>query len=64
MFIRLRQLLRRGRGQEGAAAVEFAIVLPILLLILAGLFDFGWGFYWKHTVTNASRGGARYAVPG
>ncbi len=62
MFIRLRQLLRRGRGQEGAAAVEFAILLPILLLLLAGFFDFGWLFYWQHTVTNASRAGARYAV--
>jgi Flp pilus assembly protein TadG len=62
MFIRLRQLLRRGRCQEGAAAVEFAIVLPILLLLLAGFFDFGWLFYWQHTVTNASREGARYAV--
>ena len=62
MFIRLRQLLRRGRGQEGAAAVEFAIVLPILMLLLAGFFDFGWLFYWQHSVTNASRAGARYAV--
>jgi len=62
MFIRLRQLLRRGRGQEGAAAVEFAIVLPVLLLLLAGFFDFGWLFYWQHSVTNASRAGARYAV--
>jgi hypothetical protein len=62
MFIRLRQLLRRGRGQEGAAAVEFAILLPLLLLLLAGLIDFGWLFYWNHTVTNASRAGARYAV--
>jgi hypothetical protein len=61
VFIRLRQLLRRGRGQEGSAAVEFAIVLPVLLLIIAGLFDFGWAFYWKETVANASRGGARYA---
>ena len=62
MFIRLRQLLRRGRGEEGAAAVEFAIVIPLLLLLLAGFFDFGWLFYWQHTVTNASRAGARYAV--
>ncbi|MBU4356015.1 MAG: pilus assembly protein [Proteobacteria bacterium] len=62
MFIRLRQVLQRGRGQEGAAAVEFAIVLPILLLILAGFFDFGWLFFWQHSVTNASRAGARYAV--
>ena len=62
MFIRLRQLLRRGRGQEGAAAVEFAIVLPVLMLLLAGFFDFGWLFFWQHSVTNASRAGARYAV--
>jgi Flp pilus assembly protein TadG len=62
VFIRLRQLRRRGRGQEGAAAVEFAIVLPVLLLLLAGFFDFGWLFYWQHSVTNASRAGARYAV--
>jgi Flp pilus assembly protein TadG len=62
VFIRLRQLLRRGRGQEGSAAVEFAIVLPVLMLLLAGFFDFGWLFYWQQTVTNASRAGARYAV--
>jgi Flp pilus assembly protein TadG len=62
VFTRLRQVLRRGRGQEGAAAVEFAIVLPVLLLLLAGFFDFGWLFYWQHSVTNASRAGARYAV--
>ena len=62
MLIRLRQLLRRGRGQEGAAALEFAIVFPVLMLLLAGFFDFGWLFYWQHSVTNASRTGARYAV--
>jgi Flp pilus assembly protein TadG len=62
VLIRLRQLLRRSRGQEGSAAVEFAIVLPILILLLAGFFDFGWLFYWQHTVTNASRAGARYGV--
>ena len=62
MFIRLRQLLRRSRSQEGAAALEFAIVLPILMLLLAGFFDFGWLFYWQHSVSNASRAGVRYAV--
>jgi Flp pilus assembly protein TadG len=62
MFIRLRQLLRRSRGQEGAAAVEFAALLPVFLILLAGFFDFGWLFYWQHSVTNASRAGARYAV--
>ena len=47
---------------EGAAAVEFALCLPILLILLAGFFDFGWLFYWQHSVTNASRTAARYAV--
>lgn len=47
---------------EGASAVEFALVLPLLLLILGGTIDFGWLFYWQHTVTNASRLGARYSV--
>lgn len=62
MVTRLRQLLRRGRSQEGSAAVEFAVVLPILMLLLAGFFDFGWLFFWQHSVSNASRAGARYAV--
>lgn len=48
---------------EGSVAVEFALLLTFLLMpLLAGLMDFGWGYYWKLTVTNASREGARYAV--
>jgi Flp pilus assembly protein TadG len=62
MLIRLRQLLRRHSGQKGTAAVEFALILPVLMLLMAGFFDFGWLFYWQHKVTNASREGARYAV--
>ena len=62
MFIRLRQLLRRGRGQEGAAAVEFALVLPILIFLVLGGMDFGHRLYMQHLITNASREGARYAA--
>jgi Flp pilus assembly protein TadG len=61
VFIRLRQLLRRGRGQEGAAAVEFALVLPILIFLVLGGMDFGHRLYMQHLITNASREGARYA---
>ena len=32
------------------------------MLLLAGFIDFGWLFYWQHTVTNASRAGARYGI--
>jgi hypothetical protein len=47
---------------EGAVAVEFAIVFPLLVLLLGVLTDFGWLFYWQHAVADASRAGARYAV--
>jgi Flp pilus assembly protein TadG len=62
MFIRLRQLLRRGRGQEGAAAVEFALLLLPLVLLIGGGVDFGHAYYIQHVITTASREGARYGV--
>jgi Flp pilus assembly protein TadG len=62
MLIRLRQLLRRCRSQEGSAAVEFAIILPVLLLLLLGALDMGHMYYIDHLITNASREGARYGA--
>ncbi|MCK5219206.1 pilus assembly protein, partial [bacterium] len=47
------------KNQRGAAAVEFAIVLPLLALILFGTIDFALLFYNKQVLTNASREGAR-----
>ncbi len=43
----LRVLRRRGQGlrkDDGASAVEFALVLPILLMLLFGVVDYGWWF--------------------
>ena len=48
-----------GRRERGAAAVEMAIVLPLLLLVIGGLVDFGRAFYLNSVITNASREGAR-----
>jgi Flp pilus assembly protein TadG len=62
VFIRLRQLLRGGRGQEGAAAVEFALILIPLLFLIGGGADFGHAYYIQHIITTASREGARYAA--
>mgnify|MGYP000547232741 CR=1 FL=1 len=42
----------RGRGQ---ALVEFAIVLPVFFLVVAGMFDFGLGIYSDLTLVNAAR---------
>lgn len=42
------------RNTSGAAAVEFAFVLPILLLLFAGIAQFGWSFYLHTSIHNAS----------
>lgn len=48
--------------QKGAAIVEFAVVLPLLLVLLFGIIEFGLIMYNKHIITNASREGARYGI--
>ncbi len=50
------------KGQQGSVMVEFAIILPVLLLLVFGIIDFGHALYMKAEVTAASREGARYAV--
>lgn len=49
-------------GQKGAAVVEFAVVLPLLLLILFGIIEFSFLLYDKAMLTNASREGARVGI--
>jgi Flp pilus assembly protein TadG len=48
--------------EHGNAALEFAIVLPILLLLVFGIIDFGHAWYMDHLLSNASREGARYGT--
>ena len=49
---------------EGATAVECAIVIPFLLLLICGIMDFGNLYYQSHTVNEAAREGARVAAVG
>jgi Flp pilus assembly protein TadG len=46
--------------ENGQAMVEFALVLPILLLFIGGIIDFGWIFHNQLAANNASREAARY----
>lgn len=48
--------------QRGAATVEMALVLPLLLLLTMGAIRYGWLFLKAQQVTNATRMGARTAV--
>ncbi len=49
-------------NKYGTAIVEFAIVLPLLLLILMGIIEFSFVLYDKAVLTNASREGARAGI--
>jgi Flp pilus assembly protein TadG len=55
---------RRLHNESGAAAVEFALILPILLLFVMGIIEFGFIFNRWITVTHAAREGVRVAVVG
>jgi hypothetical protein len=46
----------------GQSLVEFALVLPLFVLLIAGIFDIGRAFYSSITITNATREGARYGT--
>src|SRR6267142_1730292 len=45
--------------QRGTAAVEFALVFPLLLTLVLGAIDWGWYFFIDQLVTNSAREGAR-----
>ncbi len=47
------------RREDGQALVEFALVLPILLMVATGITSFGLVFYHYITLTDAVRSGAR-----
>lgn len=50
------------KNEKGQAMVEFALLVPVLLLIISGIVDFGWIFYNIAVTNNACREGARYAA--
>jgi len=67
MLLDVRYILSNWRGQKpsrererGQSLVEFAIILPVFLLILFAILDFGRAVYAYHVVANAAREGARF----
>jgi len=58
----MRALLRRAGENRGAAIIEVALTLPLLLLVSVGIFEFGRAYQTWQVLTNAAREGARIAV--
>jgi Flp pilus assembly protein TadG len=52
----------RLRSDDGVAAVEFGLVLPVLMIVLLGIIDYGHVFMVKLAMTNAAREGARVGI--
>ncbi|MFQ6001456.1 MAG: TadE/TadG family type IV pilus assembly protein [Anaerolineae bacterium] len=50
------------KKEKGQSLVEFAFIIPVLILILMGVFDFGRAFYAYNAISNAAREGARYGT--
>jgi Flp pilus assembly protein TadG len=61
-FLYRRRSPRVDTASRGQSLVEFALVLPLLLLILLGIIQFGFIFNTQVTITNAAREGARAAT--
>lgn len=54
--------IRRRQGERGAALVEFAVIAPLLLILVLGIVEFGWLFGQYNDVKHGAREGARFAA--
>ena len=54
-------MAKLSKNVSGASAVEFALVLPLLMIMFAGLLDFGMAYWRQHVLSAAARQGARAA---
>jgi Flp pilus assembly protein TadG len=54
--------LPKRQRQDGQGLTEFALIMPIIVLILMGIFDFGRAVYAYNTIADAARTGGRVAI--
>src|SRR3954447_26800100 len=59
---RMLRRLRAMRSERGAALVELALVVPILMMMMCATIDFGLAVYTLNNLTAAVREGGRYAA--
>lgn len=58
----VRTLRRKRQRTRGVAMVEYAMIMPVFLLLFAGIIEFGRAVMVQQVITNAAREGARMAV--
>lgn len=59
---RWKKVSRLLKSERGQAMVEFALIVPMLLILLCGMIDFGWLYLNRYQVDNAAFEGVRYVV--
>ena len=63
-MFKLFKIRKRAKGETGQSLVEFALLLPIFLILLVGVVEIGWGLNSYLTVVDSARDGARLASKG
>lgn len=54
--------MQRKNGRRGSNAIEFALTLPMVVMLLTGIMDYGFYFSQQQVVVHAARAGARRAA--
>lgn len=63
-MLRLLKLKKKTEGERGQALAEFALVIPVLLILLVGIVEIGYGLNSYLTVVDSARDGARLGAKG
>lgn len=63
-FLHTRRVGPRGRGERGQSVIEFAFILPLLLILVFGITEMGRMLMRTNVLTQAAREGARAAAVG
>ena len=58
----MRQTIQNERSRRGASLVEFALILPLIFVLIVNAVNYGTFLYAWITVANAARTGAQYMV--
>jgi len=63
-MLKLFKIRKRAEGEKGQSLAEFALLLPVLIILLVGIVEIGWGLNSYLTVVDGARDGARLGSKG